>query len=85
MSQRDGAQPEAPASLGAADKLLLLKSLQLDSAQRGGVEPSRRWLLPAGIAAGVLLAIALAVWLLRPVHHIAVKVATAATPLAGGG
>src|SRR5260221_14405073 len=84
MSQRDGAQPEAPASLGAADKLLLLKSLPLDSAQRDSVHPSRRWLLPAGIAAGLLLAIAVAVWLLRPAHHVAVKVATAAAPRAGG-
>ncbi|HMI36153.1 MAG TPA: efflux RND transporter periplasmic adaptor subunit [Steroidobacteraceae bacterium] len=84
MSQRDGAQPEAPASLGAADKLLLLKSLRLDSAQRDSVGPSRRWLLPAGIAAGLLLAIAVAVWLLRPAHHLAVKVTTAAAPLAGG-
>src|SRR5258706_14204161 len=66
MSQRDGAQPEARASLGAADKLLLLKSLHLDSAQRDSVQPSRRWLLPAGIAAGLLLAIALGGWLARP-------------------
>jgi len=84
MSQRDGAQPEAQASLGAADKLMLLKSLHLDSAQRDSVEPSRRWLLIAGIAAGLLLAIAVAVWLLRPAHHIAVKVTTATAPRAGG-
>jgi RND family efflux transporter MFP subunit len=84
MSQRDAAQPEAPASLGAADKLLLLKSLRLDSAQRDSGVHSRRWLLPTGIAGAVLLAIAVAVWLLRPAHHIAVKVATATAPLAGG-
>src|SRR5258706_12779465 len=69
MSQRDGAQPEAPASLGAADKLLLLKSLHLDSAQRDSVQPSRRWLLPAGIAAGVPLGDAAAGWALRPPPH----------------
>ncbi|HEX9473917.1 MAG TPA: efflux RND transporter periplasmic adaptor subunit [Steroidobacteraceae bacterium] len=84
MSERDGVQPEVPASLGAADKLLLLKSLRLDSAQRDTLEPQRRWLLPAGVA-GLLLAIGVMVWLLRPNHRIAVSVATATAPLAGGG
>jgi RND family efflux transporter MFP subunit len=84
MSEREGAQPETSASLGAADKLLLLKSLRLDSAQRDSVETRRRWLLPAGIAAGLLLAIAVAVWLLRPAHRLAVSVATATAPLADG-
>jgi HlyD family secretion protein len=82
MSERDGAQPEAPASLGPADKLLLLKSLRLDRAQRDSVEPRRRWLLPAGIAA--VLAIGVAAWWLRPAPRIAVTVATATAPLAGG-
>src|SRR5258706_13725709 len=84
MSQRDGAQPEAPASLGAADKLLLLKSLHLDSAQRDSVQPSRRWLLPAGIAAGVPLAVAPAGWALRPPPHPAGEGGAGGAPPAGG-
>lgn len=84
MSERDGAQPETPASLGAADKLQLLKLLRLDSAQRESVGPSRRWLLPTAIAATLLLAIGVAVWLLRPAHHAPLRVAVAAAGLAGG-
>jgi RND family efflux transporter MFP subunit len=84
MSERDGAQPEAPASLGAADKLQLLKLLHLDSAQRESVGPPRRRLLPAAMVTGLLLATGVAVWLMRPAHHTPVKVAIAAAPLPGG-
>ena len=84
MRQPDAAQPEAPTGLGATDKLVLLKSLRLDSAQRDSVEPTRRWLLPASIAVGLLLTIGAAAWWLRPMPRIAVRLATVAASPAGG-